>query len=115
MLLFQKETSRDVFVWPRHLIIQRYFTGFDFPKDEDEPEKMNVNDILWERFFYCESLGQSLVPVVKAFLGSEQCKSNKPCEDEKDTDNYVKSWRPKKFAEPRFPVNKQITGLQIII
>lgn len=38
-------------------------------------------DVLYERYFYCDDLGRDLVPVVKTFKSSEECATGKPKED----------------------------------
>uniref|UniRef100_A0A3Q3W7Y9 3-hydroxyanthranilate 3,4-dioxygenase n=1 Tax=Mola mola TaxID=94237 RepID=A0A3Q3W7Y9_MOLML len=38
----------------------------------------NGTAILFERWFYCQNLGTQLVPVIKEFMASEQCKTGKP-------------------------------------
>ncbi|KAM6997571.1 3-hydroxyanthranilate 3,4-dioxygenase [Tautogolabrus adspersus] len=38
----------------------------------------NSTDLLFERWFYCENLGTQLVPVIKEFMESEQCRTGKP-------------------------------------
>lgn len=45
----------------------RYFVDFD-----------RCDEILWERYFHCADLGQDLVPVVKAFMSSEERASGRP-------------------------------------
>jgi 3-hydroxyanthranilate 3,4-dioxygenase len=37
-----------------------------------------TNDILYERWFYCEDLVTQLGPLVKEFLSSEEYKTGKP-------------------------------------
>uniref|UniRef100_A0A7S3PML7 3-hydroxyanthranilate 3,4-dioxygenase n=1 Tax=Aplanochytrium stocchinoi TaxID=215587 RepID=A0A7S3PML7_9STRA len=41
----------------------------------------NCDQILWERYFYCGDLGRDLVPVVKAYKESEECRSRIPGEN----------------------------------
>eukprot|EP00066_Takifugu_rubripes_P011898 XP_011601164.1 PREDICTED: uncharacterized protein LOC101061554 [Takifugu rubripes] len=38
----------------------------------------NSTSILFERWFYCEDLGTQLVPVIKEFMASKQCKTGRP-------------------------------------
>ncbi|XP_056148026.1 3-hydroxyanthranilate 3,4-dioxygenase [Lampris incognitus] len=38
----------------------------------------NSTDVLFEKWFYCESLGTQLVPIIKEFFASKQCKTGKP-------------------------------------
>uniref|UniRef100_A0A1A8S7R2 3-hydroxyanthranilate 3,4-dioxygenase n=2 Tax=Nothobranchius TaxID=28779 RepID=A0A1A8S7R2_9TELE len=38
----------------------------------------NTTNILFERWFYCENLGTQLVPVIKEFMASEECRTGKP-------------------------------------
>jgi len=38
----------------------------------------NPTEILWEKYFYCGDLGKDLVPVVKAYKESEECKTGIP-------------------------------------
>ncbi|KAM3863295.1 3-hydroxyanthranilate 3,4-dioxygenase [Diretmus argenteus] len=38
----------------------------------------NSTEILFEKWFYCESLGTQLVPVIKEFFASKQYKTGKP-------------------------------------
>ncbi|CAN9499574.1 unnamed protein product [Ophioblennius macclurei] len=38
----------------------------------------NTTDTLYERWFYCENLGTQLVPIIKEFMASQQCKTGKP-------------------------------------
>lgn len=54
----------------------RYYCGFS-AENIDEPES-NADDILWERFFFLENLEKDVLPVVKAFNESDECKTNKP-------------------------------------
>ncbi|CAD7928144.1 unnamed protein product [Amoebophrya sp. A25] len=89
----------------------RYFEGFDFLKDEHEPENLNVDTILWERFFNCRSLADDLAPVVRAFNASEESKSNKAGDN-------VFSWKRDDASstidrtfEPKFPVNQKIADV----
>ncbi|XP_061693552.1 3-hydroxyanthranilate 3,4-dioxygenase [Syngnathoides biaculeatus] len=52
----------------------------------------NTTDILFERWFYCENLGTQLVPIIKEFMASKQCKTGKPDPNEV-------------FGEPPFQLN----------
>uniref|UniRef100_A0A3Q0SD12 3-hydroxyanthranilate 3,4-dioxygenase n=1 Tax=Amphilophus citrinellus TaxID=61819 RepID=A0A3Q0SD12_AMPCI len=52
----------------------------------------NTTDILFERWFYCEDLGTQLVPIIKEFMASRQCKTGKPDPNEV-------------FREPPFQLN----------
>lgn len=86
----------------------RYFEGFDFILNEDDPSKLDVDKILWERFFHCASLANDLLPVVKAYAASEEAQTNKAVDN-------VFSWGPPdedgnvdRSLEPKFPVNKKI-------
>jgi len=45
----------------------RWYTDFE-----------KCEEILWQRFFYCDDLGRDLVPVVKTFKESEAFKTNEP-------------------------------------
>uniref|UniRef100_A0A8C6K657 3-hydroxyanthranilate 3,4-dioxygenase n=1 Tax=Nothobranchius furzeri TaxID=105023 RepID=A0A8C6K657_NOTFU len=38
----------------------------------------NTTNILFERWFYCENLGTQLVPIIKEFMASEECRTGKP-------------------------------------
>lgn len=38
----------------------------------------NTTDILFEKWFYCQDLGTQLVPVIKEFMASKQCKTGQP-------------------------------------
>ncbi|XP_029926586.1 3-hydroxyanthranilate 3,4-dioxygenase [Myripristis murdjan] len=38
----------------------------------------NSPQILFERWFYCENLGTQLVPIIREFMASEQCRTGKP-------------------------------------
>ncbi|CAG2120434.1 unnamed protein product, partial [Medioppia subpectinata] len=42
-----------------------------------------TTDILYERWFYCEDLGTQLVPIIKQFQASEECKTGKPSKNSK--------------------------------
>ncbi|CAB1437663.1 unnamed protein product [Pleuronectes platessa] len=42
----------------------------------------NTTDILFEKWFYCQNLGTQLVPIIKEFFLSEQCRTGKPDPDE---------------------------------
>jgi 3-hydroxyanthranilate 3,4-dioxygenase len=37
-----------------------------------------TNDILYERWFYCDDLGTQLGPLIKEFFSSEEYKTGKP-------------------------------------
>eukprot|EP00397_Hematodinium_sp_SG-2012_P048326 GEMP01055319.1.p1 GENE.GEMP01055319.1~~GEMP01055319.1.p1 ORF type:complete len:287 (+),score=61.42 GEMP01055319.1:69-929(+) len=45
----------------------RFYTNF-----------LECKEVLWERYFFCYDLGRDLVPVVKAFLASEESKTRIP-------------------------------------
>nr|XP_054605901.1 3-hydroxyanthranilate 3,4-dioxygenase isoform X2 [Nothobranchius furzeri] len=51
----------------------------------------NTTNILFERWFYCENLGTQLVPIIKEFMASEECRTGKP--------------NPKLFRDPPFQLN----------
>ncbi|KAK5853656.1 hypothetical protein PBY51_014791 [Eleginops maclovinus] len=42
----------------------------------------NTTDPLFERWFYCENLGTQLVPIIKEFMASKQCKTGRPDQNE---------------------------------
>ncbi|XP_028324704.1 3-hydroxyanthranilate 3,4-dioxygenase [Gouania willdenowi] len=42
----------------------------------------NTTDILFEKWFYCQDLGTQLVPIIKEFMASEQCRTGRPDPDE---------------------------------
>lgn len=48
----------------------RYYTDFTTCKN-----------VLWERYFYCDDLGIDLVPVVKAYMSSDECRTKIPNKD----------------------------------
>lgn len=52
----------------------------------------NTTDILFEKWFYCQDLGTQLVPVIKEFMASKQCKTGQPDPNEV-------------FREPPFQMN----------
>ncbi|XP_026045268.1 3-hydroxyanthranilate 3,4-dioxygenase [Astatotilapia calliptera] len=52
----------------------------------------NTTDILFEKWFYCQDLGTQLVPIIKEFMASKQCKTGKPDPNEV-------------FREPPFQLN----------
>lgn len=52
----------------------------------------NTTDILFEKWFYCKDLGTELVPIIKEFLASVECKTGKPDPN-------------KVFREPPFQMN----------
>ncbi|KAM4590999.1 3-hydroxyanthranilate 3,4-dioxygenase isoform 2-T2 [Odontesthes bonariensis] len=52
----------------------------------------NTTDTLFERWFYCQDLGTQLVPIIKEFMASKQCKTGKPDPNEV-------------FREPPFQLN----------
>ncbi|XP_013887937.1 3-hydroxyanthranilate 3,4-dioxygenase [Austrofundulus limnaeus] len=52
----------------------------------------NTTDVLFERWFHCEDLGTQLIPIIKEFEGSKQCKTGKPDSNEV-------------FREPPFQLN----------
>lgn len=39
-----------------------------------------TTESLFERWFYCDDLGVQLVPVIKEFFASEQCRTGRPIE-----------------------------------
>lgn len=52
----------------------------------------NTTDILFEKWFYCKDLGTELVPIIKEFMASMECKTGKPDPN-------------KVFREPPFQMN----------
>lgn len=38
----------------------------------------STTNILYEKWFYCQNLGTQLVPIIKEFMASPQCKTGKP-------------------------------------
>ncbi|XP_060942914.1 3-hydroxyanthranilate 3,4-dioxygenase-like [Limanda limanda] len=42
----------------------------------------NTTDILFEKWFHCQNLGTQLVPIIKEFFSTKQCKTGKPDPDE---------------------------------
>ncbi|XP_051270648.1 3-hydroxyanthranilate 3,4-dioxygenase [Dicentrarchus labrax] len=52
----------------------------------------NTTNTLFERWFYCQDLGTQLVPIIKGFMSSKQCKTGKPDPNEV-------------FREPPFQMN----------
>ncbi|CAI5653334.1 unnamed protein product [Oreochromis niloticus] len=52
----------------------------------------NTTNILFEKWFYCQDLGTQLVPIIKEFMASKQCKTGKPDPNEV-------------FREPPFQLN----------
>ncbi|XP_049926439.1 3-hydroxyanthranilate 3,4-dioxygenase [Epinephelus moara] len=52
----------------------------------------NTTDILFEKWFYCKDLGTELVPIIKEFMASVECKTGKPDPN-------------KVFREPPFQMN----------
>lgn len=56
----------------------------------------NTTSILFEKWFYCQDLGIQLVPIIKEFMASEQCRTGKPDPNEV-------------FREPPFQMNSMNT------
>uniref|UniRef100_A0A665TZU3 3-hydroxyanthranilate 3,4-dioxygenase n=1 Tax=Echeneis naucrates TaxID=173247 RepID=A0A665TZU3_ECHNA len=52
----------------------------------------NSTDILFERWFHCKNLGTELVPIIKEFMESQQCRTGRPDPNEV-------------FREPPFQMN----------
>ena len=50
----------------------RWYTNFEQPDTSTDGAK--PKGVLWDRFFYCGDLEKDLVPVVKAYKGSLECK-----------------------------------------
>ena len=50
----------------------RWYTNFEQPDTSTDGDK--PKGVLWDRFFYCGDLEKDLVPVVKAYKSSPECK-----------------------------------------
>merc|ERR1712086_572984 len=42
---------------------------------------LKAEEVQYQRYFYCDDLGRDLVPVVKAYMASEEFKLNKSFDD----------------------------------
>jgi len=67
----------------------RWYSDFD-----------KCEEVLYERYFYCNDLGRDLVPVVQAFKSSEECKSGRPQEDSVPTEKACEQDMTTEVPEP---------------
>jgi 3-hydroxyanthranilate 3,4-dioxygenase len=55
----------------------RWYSKFSTPGKPEE----DLGEVLWERYFHCGDLGRDLVPVVKAYMASDEYKTRVPAEN----------------------------------
>jgi len=67
----------------------RWYTDFE-----------KCEEVLYERYFYCNDLGRDLVPVVQAFKSSEECTSGRPKEDSVPTEKPLEQDMTTEVPEP---------------
>lgn len=79
----------------------REYDGLRYYVDETNTE------ILWQRYFHCQDLGKELVPLIKSFFDSEECKTRAPTDSsvmEKPFEDNVRAMlRPPYPLATRFP------------